>query len=439
MDRHPVLIANCSSASDVAAAVRAAREIGVALSVRGGGHQVAGLSVCDGLVVDLGGLRTVDADPARRRGWAGGGCLLGDVDAGTQRHGLIAPAGVISHTGLGGLALGGGVGWTCRHFGLTCDNIVGAELVTADGDVLRVDERTDPELLWALRGGGGNFGVVTTFEFALHEVSDVLFGQAVFPLAAAGRATAHYVEVMAAAPAELTAVLVLRPAPPLPAVPPELVGWPVVVVNAVWSGAPERGEAAVRRLVHGAGPTAARVTRLPYLQLQTMQDDLHPHGLSNHMKSRYLSRLDAGAADALVGAAEAVPGPTRRSRCCAWAARSPTSTGTPPRSPGAMPRTSSTSLPPGGTPPTATRTCAGPAARTTRSTRRAPTPGTSTSSATSRTGWSASTRADARPVAAGQGTDRRGERVPRQRPGRPRRSRRTELTSARPNSLLFTW
>jgi len=309
VDKYPSLIAECKSHADVSAAVRASRDLDVALSVRGGGHQVAGLSVCDGLVVDLAGMRTGAVDPARRVARVGGGSLLSDVDKLTQQRGLITPAGVISHTGLGGLALGGGVGWTCRHFGLTCDNIVAADLVTADGDLLRVNEHQEPEVLWALRGGGGNFGVVTTFELALHEVADVLFGQAVFALGDAAEAMTHYRDVMADAPDELTAVLVLRAAPPLPGVPPHLVGHPVVMVNVAWSGTVEQGEIPVRRLIENSPSVASRIVRQSYLKLQTMQDEFHPHGMYNYMKSRYLTALDDGAIDALLTAASTAPGP----------------------------------------------------------------------------------------------------------------------------------
>jgi len=309
VDTHPALLARCASAADVAAAIRAARDVGVPLSVRGGGHQVAGLSLCAGLVVDLGGMRGGVADPARRRARVGGGSLLGDVDRLTQRYGLMTPAGVISHTGLGGLTLGGGVGWTHRHFGLTCDNVVGADLVTADGRLLRVNEHEHPELLWALRGGGGNFGVVTTFELALHEVSQLLAGQAVFPLSSLERAVAHYTEFMADAPEELTAVLVLRGSPPPGmAVPEELAGGPIVMINAAWSGPLERGEPVVRRLLEGAGPAFSRVVVRDYLEQQTMQDDKNPHGLRNYLKSRYLTRVDDGAVEVLRAAARSQPG-----------------------------------------------------------------------------------------------------------------------------------
>ncbi|GAA5078168.1 FAD-binding oxidoreductase [Thermocatellispora tengchongensis] len=308
-DRRPALIAHCGSAAEVAAAVRAGRAAGVPISVRGGGHQVAGLAVRDdALVIDLSGLRGGSVDPARRVAHVGGGSLLGDVDALTQKYGFMVPAGVISHTGLGGLALGGGVGWTCRHFGLTCDSIMGAHVVTADGEQVYAGEHGDPDLLWALRGGGGNFGVVTTFELAVQNVTDVLLGQAVFELRDAPRAAAHFREVMAAAPDAVTAVLVLKRAPALPVVPPDLVGRPSLVINAVWSGPLAQGEKELRWLVEEVNPASSRIVRMPYLQVQSMQDDMHPHGLRNYMKSRYLTALDAGAIESLAAACEEIPG-----------------------------------------------------------------------------------------------------------------------------------
>jgi FAD/FMN-containing dehydrogenase len=271
---------------------------------------VAGLALRDGgLTIDLTPMRGVLVDPAERIAYAGGGCLLGDVDTATQAHGLMCPAGVVSHTGLGGLALGGGVGWTCRHLGLTCDNVVGADVVLADGSMLHAAPEENPELLWALRGGGGNFGVVTTFALRLHALRDLLFGQAVFPLDQAARAIGHYRDFMAAAPDELTSVLVLRVAPPLPVVPADLVGRPVAVINAAWSGDLATGRRVLRELTGCRGTAASRSARVSYLQLQTMQDGMHPHGLRNYMKSRYLDALTGDAIDALATAAGSLPGP----------------------------------------------------------------------------------------------------------------------------------
>jgi FAD/FMN-containing dehydrogenase len=308
VDKRPALIAVCESAADVSAAVRAAREVGAPLSVRGGGHQVAGLSVREeGLVVDLSGLREVRLSGDATTAYAGGGCLLGDVDRGCAAAGRLVPAGVVSHTGLGGLALGGGFGWTFRNFGLTCDNIAAAEVVLADGTIVRAADDGDAELLWALRGGGGNFGVVTAFELTTHPVAEVLLGQAIFLLADLPRAVAHYVEVMAEAPDALSAICITTTAPPLPGLPEPLIGQPIVMVNAVWSSDLAAGEKPMRELIDDGGPVAATLDRMPYLAVQTMQDDLHPHGRRNYNKSRYLDRVDETAIAALAVAGARLP------------------------------------------------------------------------------------------------------------------------------------
>jgi FAD/FMN-containing dehydrogenase len=310
VDKYPALVAYCRSKADVIVAVRAAQDVGVPLAVRGGGHQVAGLSVCEGgLTVDLSGMHTVtlSADHALVR--AGGGCLLGHVDSGIAKAGRIVPAGVVSHTGLGGLALGGGFGWTFRNFGLTCDNIVGAEVVTAEGDVVYAGAGGDDDLLWALRGGGGNFGAVTRFDLKTHEVTDVLFGQAVFGLDALPRAVEHYVSTMDTAPDALSAICITSLAPPMPGVPADVVGTPVVVINAVWSGPLDEGAAHMSALLHQGGPVVSSVNRMPYIAVQTMQDDLHPHGRRNYTKSRYLDRVDGEAVKALLEAGATLPGP----------------------------------------------------------------------------------------------------------------------------------
>ena len=309
VDRQPAAIAYCTSTSDVSAAVRAARQTGLPLSVRGGGHQVAGLSLSEGgLVIDLSELNTVTLNADHTVARAGGGCLLRHVDTATSEFGRIVPAGVVSHTGLGGLALGGGVGWTFRNFGLTCDNIVGAEVVTADGSVHHASEDDDAELLWALRGGGGNFGVVTAFDLATHPLVDVLFGQAVYPIEDAPQAIAHYVATMAKAPDALTAICITCGAPPLPGVPPELIGRPAVMINAAWSGDPQEGVAPLRELIHTEKAAGADIIPMRYPEMQTMQDHLHPHGRFNYNKSRYLDRVDDSAIKALLEAGRALPG-----------------------------------------------------------------------------------------------------------------------------------
>jgi FAD/FMN-containing dehydrogenase len=311
VDKRPALIAYCRSANDVAAIVRAARRAGAPLTVRGGGHQVAGLCVTDGgVVVDLSQLRSAAFDPDGTTVRAGGGCLLGDVDRATAARGRVVPAGVVSHTGLGGLALGGGFGHTFRHFGLTCDNITGAEVVTAAGSIVHAGagENEDADLLWALRGGGGNFGIVTTFALHTHPLSHVLFGLAVFPLDDLPRAMEHYASVMADAPDELSVICITRQAPPLPGMPPEILGKPIVMFNAVWSGDLQAGAGPLRRLIEAGRPAMSAVAPMPYVAVQTMQDDLHPHGRRNYNKSRYLDRIDDSAIKALLEAGGRLPG-----------------------------------------------------------------------------------------------------------------------------------
>jgi len=310
VDKRPALVAYCESAEDVVAAVRAAQDVGAPLSVRGGGHQVAGLSVADGaLTIDLSRMNAVSLSSDGAVSRAGGGCLLGHVDAANAQHGLLVPAGVVSHTGLGGLALGGGFGWTHRNFGLTCDNILGAQVVTADGAIVRAAEHGDEDLWWALRGGGGNFGVVTEFELKTYPVDDVLFGQAVFSLDQLTTAAGHYVTTIDEVPDQLTAICITSLCPPIPGVPLDLVGTPVVCINAVWSGDLATGDAPMRRLIESAGPVVAHVDRMPYVAVQTMQDTLHPHGRRNYNKSRYLVNVDDSALKALRAAAETLPSP----------------------------------------------------------------------------------------------------------------------------------
>ena len=217
------MIARCISAADVAAAVTYAGEHGLEVSVRGGAHSPAGTAVCDGgLMIDLSLLSHVGVDPVARRATVGGGALLGDVDAAAQAHGLAVPAGLVSHTGVGGLTLGGGMGWLTRKFGLSIDNLVSAEVVTADGQVRRPCAGEHPDLFWAIRGGGGNFGVVTAFEFALLQVDPIVrFGLFFWPLDQGAQALRLTREITAAMPPEINAVAGAVNAPPAPFVPPE--------------------------------------------------------------------------------------------------------------------------------------------------------------------------------------------------------------------------
>ena len=241
-DRTPGLIARCADVSDVQSAVRAAAGAGLLTAVRCGGHSLAGFSTCDGgMVLDLSKMREVSVDSEARRARFAGGCLLGSVDTATQKAGLVFPSGVVSHTGAGGLVLGGGTGWLTRRFGLSCDNVEGFTLVTADGSVVRANSRENADLFWALRGGGGNFGVVTEFEVKLHPLTSVVLAEGLTPEAGIRSLLECWRDFMAEAPIDLKWNINLRLAPNTSNIPEELRGKPVASSSLVWTGDAEAG------------------------------------------------------------------------------------------------------------------------------------------------------------------------------------------------------
>jgi FAD/FMN-containing dehydrogenase len=311
IDRRPAAVAYAQDGDDVAAAVGVARRAGLPFTVRAGGHSVSGRSVRDGaLCIDLRGLNAVDVDPHRGTVRAGGGALLGELDAATQAHGLAVPAGQISHTGVGGLTLGGGIGWLMRHHGLTIDSLEAAEVVLADGSTVRAAADTHPDLFWALRGGGGDFGVVTSFEFSAHPVGPaVLAGLLVYPWERAGEALRASRDLIEDAPPELTIFDVLLTAPPEAPFPPELQGRPVAVVGVAWSGELEEGERVLAPLRAGSPPALDLVAPMPYVGLQTMLDPTAPHGWRYYDKLHYLPEVGDGFIDTMLAAFEQVPTP----------------------------------------------------------------------------------------------------------------------------------
>ena len=315
IDRRPALIARCSGTAQVVAAQRLARRRGLEISVRGGGHGVAGHAICDGgLVIDLSGMRSVSVDPRLRVAHAQGGALWGDVDARTQAHGLAVTGGIVSHTGIGGLTLGGGIGWLMRRCASSADNLLAAEVVTADGAVITADEREHRELLWALRGGGGNFGVVTRFTYRLHPVGPlVLAGPLVYELADARDVLRFYRAFVRDAPDELTTVVSLRRAPRLPFLPVAAHGTPVLIVGACYAGSLEEGERVLRELRAHGRPLADAIVPRPYVELQSMNDATVPHGWHYHWRSHELAELGDDAIDALVAATAELTSP--RSYC----------------------------------------------------------------------------------------------------------------------------
>jgi FAD/FMN-containing dehydrogenase len=299
IDRRPGLIARCTGTADVVQAVGFARQHGVLSSVRGGGHNIAGLAVCEGgLMIDMSLLRGVWVDAARRVAQAQAGCTLGDVDRETQLHGLAAVLGFVSATGIAGLTVGGGFGYLTRSHGWTCDNLVSMEVVTAAAQVLRVSETEHAELFWALRGGGGNFGIVTSFEYKLFPVGPEILGGAIaWRGEDAKQVLDAYREFSAKAPRELTTVAVLRQAPPAPWLPKEVHGQPIIALFVCHSGKVEDGEALLAPLRKLGRPVADTVMRRPYAQMQSLLDATQPKGRRYYWKSHYLAGIDSRMID----------------------------------------------------------------------------------------------------------------------------------------------
>ena len=312
IDRRPAAIARCRGTADVVHAVNFARAHGLTVSVRGGGHNVAGQAICEGgLVIDLSGMTSVRVDPAGHRAWVEGGATWGEVDRETQLFGLATPGGLVSQTGVGGFTLGGGIGWLAREHGLACDNLVGAELVTASGSVVQVGPASEPDLLWALRGGGGNFGVVTSFEFQLHEVGPVVYGGAMFfPREGAAELLGRYAKFAPSAPEKLTTLVVLVTAPPAPFLPSEWHGRPVLALAFCYDGPSSEGERALQPLREKLGlPIADLTGPIPYTALQSMFDMSAPAGRLHYWKSHHLRALDGPTIAALLQCAQSPPSP----------------------------------------------------------------------------------------------------------------------------------
>jgi FAD/FMN-containing dehydrogenase len=309
IDRRPSAVAYALDPDDVSVAVRALRTIGMPFTVRSGGHSVSGRSVRDGaLCLDLRGLNDVTVDGTLVS--VGGGALLGEVDMAAQEHGLAVPAGHISHTGVGGLTLGGGVGWLMRKHGLTVDSLCGADVVLADGSQVRVCAESHPDLFWALRGGGGDFAIVTRFDFiGRHVGPTVLGGFLVYPWEQAHEALRASRDLMADAPDELTIFDCMVTAPPEAPFPPELQGRRVVAVTVAWCGDLDEGQQALAPLREACIPALDLVGPMPYLALQQMLDETSPHGWRFHDRLHYVDAMPDELIDALVAGVTDAPGP----------------------------------------------------------------------------------------------------------------------------------
>jgi FAD binding domain/Berberine and berberine like len=308
--KKPALIARCADVADVQNAVRTTSKAGVLTAVRCGGHSLAGFSTCDGaLVVDLSLLRDVTVDADTRRAQFAGGCLLGTIDSATQQAGLVFPSGVVSHTGSGGLVLGGGTGWLTRRFGLSCDNVEAFTLVTTDGSVVRCDSRENEDLFWALRGGGGNFGVVTEFDVRLHSLTSVTLAQGLSCERGIRRLLEFWRDFMAEAPFDLKWNIDLRRAPERKAVPAELQGRPVASSSLVWTGTGEAGRRYIEPALSLCHPDSVSSQAVSFLHLQTMADSCFPHGRRYYTKSGYFTYLDNVTIDNLLAAIGSLPSP----------------------------------------------------------------------------------------------------------------------------------
>ena len=307
-DHRPALIAQPLSVADAQAAVRFAGDRGLPVSVRGGGHNHAGYAVADGvLMLDLSALVSVRVDPARRVATVGGGATWGTVDQATQAAGLAVTGADVPPVGVGGATLGGGVGWLHRMLGLSCDSLIAAEIVTAGADVLRVSAHEHPELFWALRGGGGNFGAVTSFTFALHPVGPVHTGTVICPMERANDALALYQHLCDTGGDELFLRAMLVTAPQAPFIPEPLRGRPAVILSAAWFGPADRGESALRELREFRPPAADLLRPMPYVQLQRMQDGAVPRRVRAASLGGFTGPLTTGLIDALTSVAAQPP------------------------------------------------------------------------------------------------------------------------------------
>lgn len=311
IDRKPEVIVQCSSADDVAPAISFARAHGLELSVRGAGHNIAGNALCDdGLAIDFSTMKRVRVDSDKKRARVEAGATLSDFDEAVQPFGLATPVGINSTTGIAGLTLGGGFGWLTRRYGLTIDNLIAANVVTAAGDPIRAGADENPDLFWAIRGGGGNFGVVTDFEFQLHPVGpDVLAGLIVFPFAQAKEALRRYRDFIESAPSEMNVWVILRKAPPLPFLPEEVHGKEVVVFPVFYTGEVERGEQLVDSVRAFGDAHGEHVGVQPYVQWQKAFDPLLTPGARNYWKSHNFTELSDGALDCMIEYASSLPSP----------------------------------------------------------------------------------------------------------------------------------
>jgi FAD/FMN-containing dehydrogenase len=312
IDRYPALIARCAGVADVIAAVRFARTHHLLVAVRGGGHSYPGYGVCDGgMVIDLSLMKGIRVDPEARTVRAQAGVLLGELDRETQAFGFAVPAGFISHTGMAGLTLGGGIGFTMRKLGLTIDNVLSVDLITAEGEFVKASEQENADLFWGLRGGGGNFGIATEFAFRLNPLGPELYAGPIFwPLADAPRVLRFYRDWIADCPDELTTLVTERRAPAtLAGLPPDLVGHHVIAITAIYAGSVAEGEKVVRPLKAFGSPALDRCAPMPYLTLQQLFNASFPPGWWYYFRSCDVAALNDDIIDVMVQYGEQIVSP----------------------------------------------------------------------------------------------------------------------------------
>jgi FAD/FMN-containing dehydrogenase len=312
VDRHPALVARCHGVADVLQVLASARELDAEIAVRGGGHDVAGNGVCDrGVVIDLSPMKGVRVDPVRRVARAQAGLTWAELDRETQAFGLATTGGQCSSTGVSGVTLGGGIGWLMRTHGLTVDNLLSADVITADGQLLTASEHENKELFWGLRGGGGNFGIVTEFEFRLHPVSQVVGGLLIHPGDRMAEVFAFYRAFAATEPDSITSTVIFLTAPPMPALPESMHGKPAVAIGVCYSGPPEEADDALRALREFGPPAADMIMPMPYLALQSMFDGMPAgdYGYHQSIRTGYLPELTDEAIATLTRCGDAAVSP----------------------------------------------------------------------------------------------------------------------------------
>ncbi|HVC34288.1 MAG TPA: FAD-binding oxidoreductase [Chloroflexota bacterium] len=311
IDKRPGVIVRCAGTADVIKTVNLARTNNLLLAVRGAGHNIAGTALCDGGVLcDLSAMRGVWVDPDSRTARVQPGCTLGDVDRETQPFGYVVPGGIVSTTGISGLTLGGGFGWLTRKYGFTTDNLLSADVVTADGRLLKASETSHPDLFWGIRGGGGNFGVITSYEYRVRPLDPtVMAGMVLHPVDQTPRLFDFFREQTANAPDELCLLFLIRIAPPAPFLPESVHGKPVCGIIACYAGSVEEGAAAVKPIKEFGSPLVDLIGPKPFVAHQSMLDSAQPHGRNYYWKSEYFGRIDDGLRDVLVAHGTTFPSP----------------------------------------------------------------------------------------------------------------------------------